>query len=511
MSESRRFFMALDVGTGAGRAVLVDVEGREIYSGYQEWTFDYPPDAQPGGVSFDPNRFWQVLGSASRQAMAKAGISADQVVGVSSTSLREGFVLLDKQGKEIWAVPNRDARAWAEAPVIGEQYGPAMYEASGHWPSAGMAPPRFAWLQRHQPHIIEQAVKLLMINDWVLYKLSGELACEPTNGAETCLLDIRTHTWRDDLIRACGVSPDLFPPVLSCGTLLGKVTQAAAEVTGLRVGTPVVVGGADTQCGVLGSGLQAAGQVCAVAGTTTPNQMVLQEAVIDSKRRTWSAPYCIPGYWVLESNAGATGIVQRWFRDSFCGLEVAEAARTNEDPYVLMEQLARQSPIGCTGITGMVGPRIMNVSAAPAPWLSGFIVRDNRQLIAEGDSRKHFMRAVLESHAYGIRGNCAQIEEVSGRTIDSIVVCGGCSASDFWMQMLADATGVPTVRPRFREASSVGTAICSGVGIGAYADFAQGIATLVRMDQRFEPQHENKAAYDAAYQQWYALVNTRLS
>ena len=286
-NKTKRFLMALDFGTGAGRCFLIEIGGQESYSAYSEWAFDAPLEAQPGGFSFDPDAFWHTLGQTAQAAMKRGGVQATQIAAVSSTSLREGFVLLDDSGKEIFAVPNRDARAWAESIEVDQRWGQTMNDVSGHWPNPIMAPSRFLWLQHHQPGILGRARTLLMINDWILYRLCGERACEPTNAAETCLYDIVEHRWAEDLIRECQIPVSIFPPVCRGGYLLGKVTSAAAQVTGLVPGTPVVVGGADTQCGVLGSGVIDPGEVVVVAGTSTPCQMTLDSPVIDGQ--VWSS------------------------------------------------------------------------------------------------------------------------------------------------------------------------------------------------------------------------------
>ena len=451
----------------------------------------------------------RILGETSKAAMMRGNIEPSQVVAVSGTSIREGFVLLDSSGREIFAVPNRDARARVESQEIGEKLGQALNDSSGHWPGPNFAPPRFLWLRRHQPEVIERTRTLLMINDWVLYRLCGELACEPTNASETSLYDIKNHRWDENLIRTCEIPTSFFPRIARSGQVLGRVTRSASEVTGLAPGTPVVVSGADTQCGVLGSGGLRAGDVVVVAGTSTPIQMVLDSPVIDARARTWTGPHVLDDRWVLESNAGITGSVLRWFRDSFCQEEKAAAGKPGVDAYELMEQRARKSPIGSSGVTALMGPRIMNARLLMAPFkLTGFSVAVPRSMVAEVDSKCHFIRSILESFAFAARGNCEQLEEISGKKIKRLMVCGGSSASGFWMQMLADNLGIPAERPREKEASSLGAAACAGVGVKEYTDFSQGIKLLVKPGDRFEPQAETRAPYDAAYRRWLGFFNS---
>lgn len=503
-----QYLMALDFGTGAGRCSLVDVDGERMVSAYHEWSYDQPLDAQPGGCEFSPDRFWAILGRASQEAIDRAGIEPSQIVAVSSTSQREGIVLLDEQGKAIYAGPNRDLRAWREGAELSETYGHRIYQISGHWPNTMFAPARFAWLHEHRPEVYARMQRLLMINDWVLYQLSGNWGCEPTNAAETCLFNIGRLEWDQDLIRDLNLPMHLFPPVHRAGERIGEVTPEAAAVTGLETGTPVIVGGADTQCGVLGSGTVANGDTVAVAGTTTPVQMVLSEPLIDPQTRTWTGPYVLPEKWVLESNAGITGTVLRWFRDSFCDLEDAAAQTVGLNTYELMTQEAQQSPVGSSDIFAFMGPGIMNArSFLQTPYsLGGFLALTSTALWDEQHSKRHFIRAILESLAFAIRGNCEQIEEISQRNVDRLTVCGGSATSAFWVQMLANVTGVPILVPKVKEATGLGAAICAGVGAGVFSDFASGAEVLVNVAEEVEPIPQMSERYQAIYAKWVSLA-----
>lgn len=505
---AKRFLMSLDFGTGSGRCFLTAVDGSEHYWSQKEWSFDTPPEAQPGGFNFRPDLFWHTLGQTVRDAMKRANITPSQVAAVSATSLREGFVLLDDGGKELFAVPNRDARAWKEAKVVSERLGQRMNDVSGHWPSAGMAPARFLWLRHHRPDILERARVLLMVNDWILYRLCGEYACEPTNAAETCFYDIVEHRWDHSLLEACEVPTDLFPPAARAGYVLGRVTPTAAEMTGLVSGTPVVVAGADTQCALLGAGAVEAGELAVVAGTTTPVQMVLDKPAIDPQGRTWSGPHVVPRRWEVESNCGLSGTLLRWFLDSFCQGEKTVARNLGVDAYSLLEREAQNSPVGSNDVSAVIGPRLMNAKGrmVSAPYLAGFVLpADAHTVITEVDSKRHFIRAIFEAHAFAVRANSQQIVEVSGHEIKRASVCGGASKSEFWMQMVANVLGMTVDRPTVSEASGLGAAMCAGIGIGEYEDFTEGVKTLVKIHERFEPQEEYRGAYESAYERWLVL------
>ena len=178
------YVMALDAGTGAARCFLVSLDGQSSYDAYQEWQYSYPEDAQPGGVEFDPENFWKIFATLISRTLQENGISGDQVVGISSTSQREGVVFLDQHGRELYGGPNIDIRAPLNADTLAAVHGEQIYASSGHWPFPMFAPYRLLWFQEHKPRVYDSIATVLLLNDWILYRLSGEKFSEPSNGNE---------------------------------------------------------------------------------------------------------------------------------------------------------------------------------------------------------------------------------------------------------------------------------------------------------------------------------------
>jgi autoinducer 2 (AI-2) kinase len=288
---AEKYLMALDAGTGSGRCFLISVDGKQAVMTSREWDYIVPPDAGPLAAMFDPDAFWDILAALIREALAKAGIRGEQVVAVSSTSQREACVFLDATGHELYAGPNRDLRGMAEGQQLAATYDKEIYQHTGHYPNGIFVPARLLWYKKHAPDIYEQFAHLLMMNDWILYRLCGEIACEPTNAGETCLYDLHTQSWMTDLIDALHLPKKIFPHILPAGTRLGAVHKRAAAQTGLKAGTPVVVGGADTQCGLLGCGGIHIGDLVAVLGTTSPVQLVTPRPMIDPAMRLWTGMF----------------------------------------------------------------------------------------------------------------------------------------------------------------------------------------------------------------------------
>ncbi|MBF3317467.1 autoinducer-2 kinase, partial [Leptospira borgpetersenii serovar Hardjo-bovis] len=169
--------------------------------------------------------------------------------------------------------------------------------------------------------------------------LSGELAVDPSNAGTTGLLDLVTRNWKRSLLQMAGLRSDILSPVKETGTLLGHISQKAAEQCDLQAGTPVIVGGGDVQLGWLGLGDVRPAQTAVRGGTFWQQCVNLPAPVTDPNMNVRSNPHVIPCMVQTESISFFTGLTMRWFRDAFCAEEKLIAERLGIDAYSLLEDM----------------------------------------------------------------------------------------------------------------------------------------------------------------------------
>jgi len=217
------------------------------------------------------------------------------------------------------------------------------------------------------------------------------------------------------------------------------VTAGAAEATGLRPGTPVVAGGADTQLGLLGIGVTQPGRFTVVGGSFWQSTVVLDEPLIDPEARLRTLCHTVPDRWMIEGIGFYCGIVMRWFRDAFCELESAEAERAGIDVYQVLERKAAALAPGSNGVYGIFS-NLMQASrwVHASPAFVGFDVAN-----PERSGRSECFRAIEESAAYVARGHLGIAEEIAGIDVVDAVLTGGAAKGTLWPQIVADVLGVP--------------------------------------------------------------------
>ena len=480
------YLMAIDCGSGGVKCFLVDTRGKIVSQAGVEWNRD----------DWNTDIGWRAIKKVIRKTLAESRIEPDEVAGISTTSMREEFVLLDKRKKEIPLSFTPDI--YAHGDELNKRLGEKMYRYSGHWPVSGwIAAAKLAWLKDKRPEVLDRAHLFLMISDWAGYMLGGVPYTEGSSACETSLFDVEKGDWAWELLEELNLPSDIFSEVKKNGAQIAQITEKAAKGTTLNEGTPVVVGGADTQCGLIGCGAVNPGDVVVVGGTTTPVQMVTEKPVFDKDCRTWTNMHAVDGRWILESNAGRTGWVYRWFRDNIL------CEKPSLRIYETMNALAAGSPPGSNGVKGYMGPHIFN--AGPPYWKGDTLGDAPVPPTILGSSkftRGDLARAILEANCYAVRANLEQLSEITCRKVSKLGFCGGNSKAEIWNGIQSAVLGIPISVPKERDATAVGASMCAAVGSGVYSDITKAVKEMVHMEKPIEADVVLTKEYDNLYRSW---------
>jgi len=496
----REFLAALDAGGGSGRCLLLDPNTGEIFTARREWSHPPAPETMGLGYDLDLEDVWKKLGEACREALERAGAVPGEIAGIATTSMRNTTVILDGRGEALFAVPNQDARALAESLALGGERGKEIHSLGGHWPSPLFTASRLLWLRNHRPETLKEAAVVLGLSDWLAWKLGGKAAAEISQAGETLLWDLSASCWASELILSLGLPEKIFPEAVAAGTCLGKLSPEAASHLGLRPGIPVVAGGADTQCGLLGAGATSPGDLAVIAGTTMPLQAVTREPVLDPEGKLWSGAHVIPGLYVLESNGLTAGYVLEWF----AGLLYCEYER----PLSAFLAEARLAPPGGTGIFSSLGAAVFDARTIGLP--VGNLSLSHMVSPPGQEGRRNLSRAVLEGIAYSARANLEQVEEALGGKAERVFVAGGLSRSLLWTDILADVLDRPITAADTPEVSALGAAICAGVGAGLFEDHVRGARSLHLPTRKHVP-GPDREEYRVLYTGWREACSLRFA
>ncbi len=502
-----QYFMAIDAGTGSVRAVLFDPDGNQVGCVQKEWEHKEDP-RYPGSMDFDWTHNWQLACECIRGVIKETGIDPKQILAVSTTCMREGIVLYDKNGNEIWACANVDARSDDEVGKLirmNPDLEKEVYLQSGQTYALG-ALPRLLWVKDKMPEVYEKIAAVGMFNDWLIFKLTGVEAVEPSNGSTTGIFDLKSRKWDASIARKCGLRDDIFPPVVECGSVIATVNEKGAADTGLAVGTKVVVGGGDCQLGTIGVGATEPNQAAVFGGSFWQYEFNTDSGATDPGCRVRVNCHAVPDVWQYEALAFKPGLVMRWFRDGFCELEKQQALETGEDVYDLMNRKAEQIPAGSFGMMCAFSD-VMNF----INWKHAAPTFTNFELDPAKFNRYTFYRAILENTAMLVKGHMELVREATGNMPSEIIFAGGAAKSPLWSQILADVLGMPVKVPVVKEATALGAAILAGYGVGYYPTIEEGAKRTVKWDRVFTPDEKNHETYTKLYVTWRKVYAAQLA
>lgn len=459
-----QYILAHDVGTSGNKATLYSLEGKLAGSMVAEYPTYYPHD---GWVEQDANDWWQAVCSSTKTLLEQSGIKPEQVACISFSAQMMGCLLVDGQGNPlrnmlIWA----DTRSAAQERFMLERIDMERgYHITGHRLSASYSAAKLLWVKDNQPELYRRAYKMLHAKDYLVYKLTGEFLTDYSDASGTNLLDLERKEWSQELLDAFEIRPELLPELCPSTHVAGGVTAQAAKECGLLEGTPVVLGGGDGSCACVGAGVVSPGKAYNVIGSSSWISMAAEKPYFDPEMRTFNWVHLDENLYTPCGTMQAAGYSYAWFRDTLGGEESAAAKEQGISPYELLNQGAAASAPGANGVLFL-------------PYLLGersplWDHNAKGAFIGMGISTKKgdMTRAVLEGVGYNLKIILDILEKYA--KIEGVTMIGGGTKGSLWLQILADIWQKPLYVPGYlEEATSMGAAICGGVGIGAYSDFS---------------------------------------
>ena len=298
------------------------------------------------------------------------------------------------------------------------------------------------------------------------------------------------------------VDPAWLPRLVPPGDVLGVISEAAAEATGIPAGLPLIAAAGDKACEVLGSGALEPG-IGAISLGTTATFNTTHRRYIEVIPVVPPYPAAIPGAYSLEVQVYRGFWMIEWFKREFGGAEVARAELEGVETEALFDELVATTPPGSMGL--ILQPYWSPGVRIPGPEAKGAV-------IGWGDvhTRAHLYRAILEGLAYALREGAERTVKRTKVPITELRVSGGGSQSPAAVQLIADVFGLPTSRPHTHETSGLGAAIDAAVGLGLHPSFEAAVASMTRIAETREPRPMAHDIYEQLYRGVYLQLYERL-
>lgn len=486
MSET--YLVGIDVGSSDCKVMLIDGRGRVVATAAQPYQTHYP---RLGWAEQNPEDWFVAARDTLRICVNRAKIDVARIAGIAVDGPAHNVALMDDAGAILrptlhWS----DLRSTPQSERLAAELGDRIFDITYSQVNPSWTLTQLLWVKENEPMIWSRLRRILVTKDYVRYRLTGVYQTDAYDAIGTQMYDVATGEWSSELCDLLGFERDWLPPVAACHSVSGGLLPEVAAAVGLRSGIPVIVSSGDSVVEAFGIGAVEPGQCLVKLGTAANVNIVTAEP--QPSRKTITYRHVVDDLWftITATNAGAS--TMRWFRDTFCRLEVQQARAQGVSVYTLIDQLAADVPPGAAGL--LFHPYLMGErSPYWDPHLRGDFVG-----ISAHHSTRHFARAILEGVAFSIR-DCLEVVELLGQRVETLYLIGGGAKSALWRQVICDVLGRSLTKP-FVEDAAFGAAVMAGVGVGVFEDWAHAVATCVQTDEVLQPNDEHRNRHDEQFE-----------
>ncbi len=474
-----KYLLGIDFGGGSSKATLINTNGEIVAESIAEYPTYYPT---PDACEQKAEDWKAALVENINVLKEKSGIDTSDILSIAVDSATHTAVLCDENKMPIRpAIHWTDSRSVKESKELNEKYGDEILKLSFHKPSTFWTLPQLLWVKNNEPDNFAKIRHIFFEKDYVRYLLTDVFCTDYIEAEGSMLFDCNQMCWSEKLCEIAGISTEYLPPIKNPTDIIGSVTAAAAQMTGLKEGTPVICGTTDTVMEVFAGGavnkgdvtvkLATAGRICVITDKPYPHRDLVNYSHIAE------------GLWYPGTATKSAAASYRWYRDTFGG------------NYKELDEGAKNVPIGCEGLR--FHPYLNGeLSPYADPMLCGSFTG-----VRATHTKAHFTRAVLEGVCLALLDSRSVLEDVGINYSLTATAIGGGTKGEFWRQICADVLGM-TLRTVKSSDSSLGSAMLAGIAAGVFENPQDAVSKCVEFTSETKPNPENTEKYRKVFEEY---------
>lgn len=489
------YLLGIDVGTRYVKAAAYSMSGVQAMLAVEPLQVVHP---RPQWSEFISTQIWESICMCTRAVCAKVGGKNIKGIGVSSAA--EQGVPIDRNGNTLhsviaWFDTRCTPQTEAMERLLGKRH---IYSITGQVPSPKYGIGKLLWIKEHYPEIFERTAHWLSIEDFIIYKLTGEIATDYSIAARTMAFDVNKLEWSQEILDAVGVPVSLMSDAFPGGTVVGGVTKLAAEETGLGKGTKVVTGGHDHACAAISVNILEDGVVLDSMRTAEATVVATSSLILnDETYQNWICMYPHCGsklYRALTSNQTCGGAIDWYLATLGRDLSIV-SMQTGANKYDLAFEDARISASDIPGLFFI-------------PFIRGLVENDNMRGAFLGIQDNHtsgdFIKAILTGLSYELELQISRCAKIFSEELTKLRIVGNASKSDYWMDIKAAIFDRMVEIPVNKESATFGAAILAAVGTGVI-EFDQIAQYYSPGNVYCSKENGEKERYKKGYQEYLSI------
>ena len=481
--------MGIDLGTSSTKILLIDIQGRQIGLEATEYEISAPA---AGYAEQDMDYLWSIVAATIKRLLTKTHVDSADIKGIGFSGQMHGLVPLDKKNS-----PIRPAIIWLD-----QRSGRQMDELNQkgliseiqsitlNTPGTGFYLTSLLWMKEEEEVDFQRIHKAVLPKDYIRYKMCSEIATDVTDASGTLLFNTAEECWAEELAARLGIPASILPEAHRSFDVAGTITAQCAEETGLKRGTPVVIGGGDNPMQAVGNGMIKPGIICSNIGTGSQLSAIVSKPIHDVHYRSNTFCHVPEKTWTFLGATLNGGIALKWLKDNIL----------QDCTYADIDMLAKEVTPGSDGllfVPYLAGERFPFIDAKAKATLYGLTLHHNY---------KHFARAVMEGIIFSLR-NALEMFNQYDIPDSRVIASGGGARSKEWLQIQADIFNREIYTTLCYEEACLGAALTAGVGIGLYTSFEEACGMTIKYnDFVAEPNRNNVAIYDEQYELFKKII-----
>ncbi len=483
-TNRKNLVVGLDCSTTGTKAIAFDKKGNIAAAVHTSIPLSSP---KPGHYEQNAQDWWTSAQKALRALTSE--VEPERIAALAVSNQRETFVPLNESGHPLRpAIVWLDERCKNEVESFSRKIGKEkIHRITGKPSDYAPVVYRLAWMKKHEPALFKKIHRICDVHTYLAWRLTERFRTSWASADPLGLFDTRRRKWSPLIMRALKLGENQLPEAYCPGSVLGKVTKGASELTGLSAETLMVAGGGDGQAAGLGVNALSAGRAYLNLGTAVVAGIYGSRYKTGKAFRTMSS--CSGRGYYLECSLRAGTFAIDWFIRAILEIDPLKQPE-------IYKQLEREARLVAAGSDGLFNLPYLCGSMNPY-W--DMDARGAFIGLSASHSRGHMYRSILEGIAFEQLFAIRSVEKAIGRKVHNLIAIGGGAVSDLWCHIFADVTGKNVCLPRNSEASALGAAIAAAVGAGWYPSFQEAADAMTAILKEIKPDLNNRRKYQKLF------------
>lgn len=485
--EKVEYYLGTDVGTSSCKTIIISPEGDTLAQSSTEY---WANTDKNGRAEIIPDEWFKAFLHTLEDSCKKASISPQDISGIGVTGQMVTLICLDKSGNYLRpAILWYDPRGFEYLDRLPSDSKDLIRQISYNPINATFTLPKLLYVKENELEIFKRIYTLVWSSDYIRMKLTGNTGnyfTDMTNASATLMYDIKRKVWSDDITELLNIPKDILPEVLPAKNVIGKISSNASAITGLKQGTPVIIGTGDIGADNVAAGVLKNNQCSIRFSTCATISVCLDEPLMDLDDKCPCSAHSLEDLFLMQGTSASFGSSQKWFRDTFCSWD-----SSNENGYDIMESEVSKVMQDHSDL-------FFHSFTKAAPYWNEKL-KGQFFGIEPYHTRGHFTKALYEGIAFDLKTALQNLKKIKGVKIpEEIFIIGGATRNNFLCHVVSNVLGYNFRKMKEADAA-FGVAVLAWIGINNVSDYREVLKRFMKYSGNVSYDRNSKDLYEKKY------------